>query len=75
MKSSEKILKELFVGKTLTKLEYGEEGDHRSILFGKKIKNLTIGMEECREDGVIWLHLEDGEPVMVYGNEGIEVSE
>ena len=75
-KSGEKFLHEYLVGKTLMSLEFGANTEgSRSVTFGQKIVNVELGMDEGREDAGVYLKLENGEDIFVYGNEGIGVKD
>jgi len=67
------IIKERLVGKTLVNLEYAEpDDDGRSHYYGSTIIDVGTGLNESREDSVIWLYFEDGD-THAYLNETIAV--
>lgn len=73
--NTNKTLEEKLVGKTLTNLEYGvNQSGCQTVTLPQKITGVRIGMDECREDAVIWLSLENGETAYAYTNENIETS-
>lgn len=70
------ILKNTFVGKTLVGLEFGlNEVGCQSATVPQKITGIRVGMDESREDAVIWLSLENGEMVYAYYLEEIEIED
>lgn len=70
------ILKNTFVGKTLVGLEFGlNEVGCQSATVPQKITGIRVGMDDCREDAVIWLSLENGEMVHAYYLEEIEIED
>ena len=73
----QEILKEAFVGKTVKNFEFGNDGE-RADSIGKKIIDVRIGFDDCREDSGMLLYFEleggwRGDPVFVYDIESVEV--
>lgn len=72
-KNALELLTSEWVGKVFIAREYSEgEYDPNS---GKVITDVSIGMDESREDGVIWITVDNdgGRTFFVYGREGVTV--
>jgi len=71
------VLKEVFIGKTVKSFGLGNDGE-RADSIGKKIIDVRIGFDDCREDSGMLLYFEveggyKSDPVFVYENESVEM--
>jgi len=61
------IVKDRLKGKVLVNLGFADSEDSRSQYYGSIIKATYTGLDESREDPVVWLVFEDGETYAFLG--------
>lgn len=60
------------IGHKLVKLEFASDDDERSEFYGQEISEVFIGQDES--EVALYLTFADGEQIIAYSNEVIEVS-
>jgi hypothetical protein len=71
----QKLVNESLIGKTLVTSEFHkpEYPDEDYSFKGKVIKKTYLGMDECREDAVLWITFEDDSEKYFYLNDTLEI--
>lgn len=69
--SLENLVRDTFVGKTLTKIEFANVNPKQKELYGKKILKTNIINNWGKI--MMWFHFEDGTDFLLYTNEDVTV--